>query len=100
MSYNNYLDADVAFNSTNNFKENCVSIVKHTNICGLSINSNQLKAFKDAVKGDSVSAYGGILGFNSLLEEEVSKEIIKAFLRYYCSKFSHQALEILKKEKS
>ena len=101
MSYNNYLDADVAFNSTNNFKENCVSIVKHTNICGLSINSNQLKAFKDAVKGDSVSAYGGILGFNSLLEEEVSKEIIKSFFEIVIApKFSHQALEILKKRKN
>ena len=101
MSYNNYLDADVAFNSTNNFKEDCVSIVKHTNICGLSINSNQLKAFKDAVKGDPVSAYGGILGFNSLLKEEVSKEIIKSFFEIVIAPdFSNQSLEILKKRKN
>lgn len=101
MSYNNYLDADAAFNSTNNFKENCVSIVKHTNICGLSINSNQLKAFNDAVKGDPVSAYGGVLGFNSILEEEVAKEIIKSFFEIVIApNFSHQAIEILKKRKN
>ena len=101
MSYNNYLDADIAFNSTNNFNENCVSIVKHTNICGLSINSNQLRAFNDAVKGDPVSAYGGILGFNSLLEEDVAKEIIKSFFEIVIApNFSHQALEILKKRKN
>ena len=101
MSYNNYLDADVAFNATNNFKENCVSIVKHTNICGLSINSNQLKAFNDAIKGDPVSAYGGILGFNSLLNEDVAKEVIKSFFEIIIApNFSHQALEILKKRKN
>ena len=51
MSFNNYLDADVAFNAANNFEKNCVSVVKHTNVCGLSINSNQLDAFINAVNG-------------------------------------------------
>ncbi len=101
MSYNNYLDADVAFKSTNNFKENCVSIVKHTNICGFSINSNQFKAFKDAIKGDPVSAYGGILGFNSTLKKDVAKEITKSFFEIVIApNFTYQALEILKKRKN
>tara|TARA_B100000941_G_scaffold56062_1_gene36433 strand:- start:3783 stop:5282 length:1500 start_codon:yes stop_codon:yes gene_type:complete len=101
MSYNNYLDADIAFNATNSFKKNCVSIVKHSNICGLSINFNQLNAFKDAVSGDPVSAYGGILGFNSLLEEEVSCEIVKSYFEIVIApEFSIKALEILKKRKN
>ena len=101
MSYNNYLDADVAFNAANNFKKNCVSVVKHTNVCGLSINSNQIDAFTNAVNGDPVSAYGGILGFNSLLEENVANEIVKSFFEIVVApKFSRKTLEILQKKKN
>ena len=101
MSYNNYLDADVAFDAANNFKKNCVSVIKHTNVCGLSINSNQLEAFNNAVNGDPISAYGGILGFNSLLQENVANEIIKSFFEIVVApKFSSKALGILRKRKN
>ena len=65
-------------NSTNNFKENCVSSVKHTNICGLSINSNQLKALMMLLRRSCFSLWRN-LRFNSLLNEDVAKEVIKSF---------------------
>ena len=101
MSYNNYLDSDVAFLSSNNFDKNCVSVVKHTNVCGLSVNKKQIIAFKDAVKGDPISSYGGILGFNSEVEEEVAKEIIKSFFEIIVApKYSKESLNILKSKKN
>ena len=101
MSYNNYLDSDVAFLSSNNFDKNCVSVVKHTNVCGLSVNKKQIIAFRDAVKGDPISSYGGILGFNSEVEEEVSKEIVKSFFEIIVApKYSNESLNILKSKKN
>ena len=60
-----------------------------------------MKAFNDAIKGDPVSAYGGILGFNSLLNEDVAKEVIKSFFEIIIApNLVTKPLEILKKEKS
>ena len=54
--------------------------------------------FNNAVNGDPISAYGGILGFNSLLQENVANEIIKSFFEIVVApKFSSKALEILRK---
>ena len=79
MSYLNYLDADAAFTAVNSFPNHCVSIVKHTNSCGLSYSSNQLDSYKRALNGDPVSAYGGIVGFNTELEEKTAKEMSSMF---------------------
>tara|TARA_B100000902_G_scaffold400014_1_gene474562 strand:- start:7530 stop:9029 length:1500 start_codon:yes stop_codon:yes gene_type:complete len=101
MSYNNYLDSDVAFLSSNYFEKNCVSVVKHTNVCGLSVNKKQIEAFKDSIKGDPISSFGGILGFNSEVEEEVANEIIKNFFEIIVApKFSEESLNILKSKKN
>ena len=101
MSYNNYLDADVAFLSSHSFEKNCVSIVKHSNVCGLSIDNNQAKAFKKALEGDPISSYGGILGFNTEVNPEAAKQIIKNFFEIIVApKFSKESLEILKTKKN
>ena len=101
MSYNNYLDADVAFSASNNFEKNCVAIVKHSNVCGLSVRDKQINAFKEALKGDPVSAYGGILGLNTEVKEDVAKEIIKNFFEIIIApKYDEHALNILKTKKN
>ncbi len=79
MSYSNFLDADSAFLTANSFEENCVSIIKHTNPCGLSVNDSQLEAFNNAVKGDPISAFGGIIGFNTEVTLEVAELINQSF---------------------
>ncbi len=64
MSYTNYLDADAAWRIVSDFAETAVVVVKHTNACGLAVHRDQQIAYSRAFEGDSVSAYGGIVGFN------------------------------------
>lgn len=64
MSYTNYLDADAAWRAVSDFAEQAVAVVKHANPCGLAVHGDQPTAYRRAFEGDSVSAYGGIVGFN------------------------------------
>ena len=67
MSYLNYFDADSAWRIATGFPNDAVAIVKHANPCGLAVNEQQDEAFRRALAGDPVSAYGGIVGFNSIV---------------------------------
>lgn len=69
MSYNNYLDADAAWNCVSEFKSPTCVIVKHTNPCGVASRNDILEAYRLAVKGDPVSAFGGIVAFNVEVDE-------------------------------
>ena len=101
MSYLNYLDADAAFYAANSFSKKCVSIVKHTNACGLSSQNNQLDAYKLALRGDPVSAFGGIVGLNTELETETAKEIVKTFFDVIIApSFSEESIKILTAKKN
>ena len=101
MSYLNYLDADSAFTAVNSFPNHCVSIVKHTNACGLSYSSNQLDSYKMALRGDPISAYGGIVGFNTELEEKTANEMSSMFFDVIIApSYTMKALEILNKKKN
>ena len=64
MSYTNYLDADAAWRVASDFAEPAVAVIKHTNPCGLAVHPDQPTAYQRAFEGDSISAYGGIVGFN------------------------------------
>jgi phosphoribosylaminoimidazolecarboxamide formyltransferase/IMP cyclohydrolase len=64
MSYVNILDADAAWRVVSDFSEDAATVVKHTNPCGLAVHPDQPTAYQRAFEGDSVSAYGGIVGFN------------------------------------
>ncbi|KAF9586890.1 hypothetical protein IFM89_039887, partial [Coptis chinensis] len=69
MSYNNYLDADAAWNCVSEFEKPTCVIVKHTNPCGVASRENILEAYRLAVKADPVSAFGGIVAFNVEVDE-------------------------------
>ncbi|PKI71241.1 hypothetical protein CRG98_008416, partial [Punica granatum] len=69
MSYNNYLDADAAWNCVSEFKNPTCVVVKHTNPCGVASRSDILEAYRLAVKADPVSAFGGIVAFNVEVDE-------------------------------
>ncbi|GLT98848.1 hypothetical protein SLE2022_163250 [Rubroshorea leprosula] len=75
MSYNNYLDADAAWNCVSEFKNPTCVIVKHTNPCGVASRDDILEAYRLAVKADPVSAFGGIVAFNTEVDEALAKEI-------------------------
>ena len=100
MSYTNYLDADGAWTAVSDFTDPACVIVKHTNPWGISINEDQVVAYKNAFSGDSVSAYGGIVAFN----REVSAETAEAmkgvlFDIIIAPKFEDGALNVFKKRK-
>ena len=64
LSYNNLMDADAVWRTVCDFDEPAVAVVKHTNPCGLACHDDQAEAYRRAYEGDSVSAFGGIVGYN------------------------------------
>ncbi|MEW5299320.1 MAG: hypothetical protein WDW36_002346 [Sanguina aurantia] len=75
MSYNNYLDADAAYQCVCDFKEPTCVIVKHTNPCGVASVADLREAYRLAVRADPISAFGGIVAFNRPVDAELAKEI-------------------------
>lgn len=69
MSYNNYLDADAAWNCVCEFSKPTCVVVKHTNPCGVASRDDIIEAYRLAVKADPVSAFGGIVAFNVEVDE-------------------------------
>lgn len=75
MSYNNYLDADAAWNAVNDFPGPTCVVVKHTNPCGVATRDDLLEAYRLAVRTDPTSAYGGIVAFNRPIDEALAREL-------------------------
>ncbi|KAJ0240032.1 AICAR transformylase [Hirschfeldia incana] len=75
MSYNNYLDADAAWNCVSEFENPTCVVVKHTNPCGVASREDILEAYRLAVKADPVSAFGGIVAFNVEVDEVLAREL-------------------------
>jgi len=75
MSYNNYLDADAAWNAVNDFTGPTCVIVKHTNPCGVATRADLLEAYRLAVRADATSAFGGIVAFNRPLDKALAREL-------------------------
>lgn len=74
MSYNNYLDADAAWNCVSEFENPTCVVVKHTNPCGVASRDDILEAYRLAVKADPVSAFGGIVAFNVEVDEVIKNQ--------------------------
>lgn len=103
LSYNNLLDIDAAVNLMNEFQgeDPTFAILKHNNACGLAQRSTLHQAYVDALAGDPVSAFGGILIANQEIDEATAKEIHQLFCEVVIApSFSAEALEILKGKKN
>jgi phosphoribosylaminoimidazolecarboxamide formyltransferase/IMP cyclohydrolase len=102
LSYNNLLDVDAAVNLMNEFKDEAptFAILKHNNACGLAQRENIHQAYIDALAGDPVSAFGGILISNTTIDVATANEIHKLFCEVVIApSFSEDALGILKGKK-
>ncbi|KAL6552281.1 hypothetical protein OROHE_007645 [Orobanche hederae] len=75
MSYNNYLDADAAWNCVCEFSKPTCVVVKHTNPCGVASRNDIIEAYRLAVRADPISAFGGIVAFNVEVDEALAKDI-------------------------
>ncbi|MGB8376209.1 MAG: bifunctional phosphoribosylaminoimidazolecarboxamide formyltransferase/IMP cyclohydrolase [Salegentibacter sp.] len=103
LSYNNLLDVDAAVNLMNEFKGEAptFAILKHNNACGLAQRDTIHQAYVDALAGDPVSAFGGILISNVEIDKPTAEEIHKLFCEVVIApSYSSEALEILKGKKN
>jgi phosphoribosylaminoimidazolecarboxamide formyltransferase/IMP cyclohydrolase len=101
LSYNNLLDIDAAINLISEFNDTTFVIIKHNNACGLASRPKLIDAWKDALAGDPVSAFGGILITNTRVDAETAKEIDKLFFEVLIApEFNNDALEVLKQKKN
>ncbi len=101
LSYNNLLDLDAALSTVQSFTAPTVAIIKHTNPCGVACGDVLAEAYKKAHGGDPVSAYGGIIGSNRVIDEATAHEISQLFYEAIIApEFSPAALSILTKKKN
>ncbi|MDA0316750.1 MAG: bifunctional phosphoribosylaminoimidazolecarboxamide formyltransferase/IMP cyclohydrolase [Bacteroidetes bacterium] len=103
LSYNNLLDVDAAVNLMNEFLNEAptFAILKHNNACGLAQRDTLHQAYVDALAGDPVSAFGGVLICNTEIDLATAEEIHKLFCEVVIApSFSAEALELLKCKKN
>jgi phosphoribosylaminoimidazolecarboxamide formyltransferase / IMP cyclohydrolase len=99
LSYNNYLDMDGALNCVLDYPEPAVSVIKHTNPCGLAMATDLKTAYLKAYAGDPVSAFGGIIGANRIIDADTAREIARHYFEVMVAPgYTDEALEILRKK--
>ena len=95
ISYNNLLDIEAAVELIADFDETSLAIIKHNNACGLASRNNLLQAWKDALAGDPISAFGGVIITNKEVDQDTAEEINKLFFEIIIApSYSFEALEI------
>ena len=101
LSFNNIADADAAWSAASDFNSPAVSVIKHMNPCGLASHDNLTEAYRRALAGDPVSAFGGIVACNQKIDGETAEEISKVFYEIVIApEFEEDALDILQKRKN
>lgn len=101
LSYNNLLDVEAAIELISDFTETTIAIIKHNNACGCASANTPLEAWRKALAGDPVSAFGGIIVTNVPVEKDVAEEMNKLFFEVVIApSYSDEALEILKSKKN
>ncbi|GAA3647828.1 bifunctional phosphoribosylaminoimidazolecarboxamide formyltransferase/IMP cyclohydrolase [Flavivirga jejuensis] len=103
LSYNNLLDVDAAVNLITEFKNDAptFAILKHNNACGIAQRDTLHQAYTDALAGDPVSAFGGVLISNKEIDVATANDIHKLFCEVVIApSFSAEALAILQGKKN
>lgn len=104
LSYNNILDLDGALNCVREFAGPACVVVKHNNPCGAAVSANLVDAFNAAWEGDPLSAFGGIVAFNKVVDADTASAIMdpkaKRFVECIVAPdYEPHALDALKKWK-
>jgi phosphoribosylaminoimidazolecarboxamide formyltransferase/IMP cyclohydrolase len=101
MSFNNYVDADAAWNLVQDFEELAVAIIKHTNPSGVGIGVSNEEAYRGALSTDPVSAFGGIVAFNRRVDAPVAASVNQVFTEVIVApEYDADAIEIFKAKKN
>lgn len=101
LSFNNLLDVDAAVNLMSEFDETTFAVLKHNNACGVATRPTVLEAWKGALAGDPVSAFGGVLITNAKVDKATAEEIQKIFFEVLIApEYDVDALEVLQQKKN
>ncbi len=101
LSYNNLLDVDAAMGLMREFTEPTFAIIKHTNACGVASRNSIEDAWADALAGDPVSAFGGILIANHNISAELAENIAGLFFEVLIApSYDEESLYCLKRKKN
>ena len=101
ISYNNLLDIDAAVNLINDFDDITFAILKHNNACGIASRNILVDAWNAALEADPISAFGGVLITNGIIDKTTAKEIDKIFFEVIIAPdYDLDALEILSQKKN
>ncbi len=101
ISYNNLLDIDAAVSLMAEFEDTTFAVLKHNNACGLASRSSLVEAWRAALEGDPLSAFGGILIANRTVDAVTADEVNKIFFEVIIApEYTDDALAILKQKKN
>jgi len=101
ISYNNLLDLDAAISLIKEFEETTFAVIKHNNACGLASRDDLREAWNDALAGDPISAFGGVLATNRNIDAATAEEINKIFFEIIIApSYDEEALKILQSKKN
>ena len=101
MSFNNYVDADAAWQLVNDFRDTACAIIKHTNPAGVGLGETTAAAYTKALATDPVSAFGGIVAFNRPVDAAAAQEVTKIFTEVVIAPdYDATALELLQTKKN
>jgi len=101
MSFNNYVDADAAWQLVNDFRGTACAIIKHTNPAGVGLGETTAAAYTKALATDPVSAFGGIVAFNRPVDAAAAQEVTKIFTEVVIAPdYDAAALELLQTKKN
>ncbi|MDQ6651228.1 MAG: bifunctional phosphoribosylaminoimidazolecarboxamide formyltransferase/IMP cyclohydrolase, partial [Acidobacteriota bacterium] len=101
MSFNNYVDAEAAWQLVWDFEELACAIIKHTNPAGVAMGSSPEAAYRRALATDPISAFGGIVAFNQKVDEAAARAVIEIFTEVIIApNFDAPALDVLRSKKN
>jgi len=101
MSFNNYVDADAAWQLVCDFNEPACAIIKHTNPAGVAEDGTAAEAYRRALACDPVSAFGGIVAFNRNVDERAARATIEIFTEVIIAPdYDTAALDVLTSKKN
>jgi len=103
ISYNNLLDIDSSINLLRDLvSDKAIFLIhKHNNPCGVAIRDSLAEAYNDSLACDSISAFGGILTTNKIIDKNTANQINKLFFEILIAPdFEDEALKVLKSKKN
>jgi len=82
LSFNNYLDLEAVLGFVREWDRPAAMIVKHNNPCGAAVADSLVQAYRDALATDPLSAFGGIIGLNRVVDEQTAEAILAGIKEY------------------